>query len=235
MSTGSEKQPAQERIVEAAMRLFSEKGLCGTSMREITEEAGVNLASVNYHFGSKEGLIAEVFLRYLAPINRARLARLDVLEAASSSRPPGLEPLLEAFIQPAVVHALGPGKVNYPLLRLVGRCLSEPLTYAEKHIYPHFLQVAQRFRNAIGRELPDVPPEEIHWRLSLVNGALHYALHAWGTDSTTLQPGMAPDAGVIVDRLVAFGAAGLRLSKPEAAGNGRNIVAVGEKTVHGRN
>jgi len=67
MAKSSKVISTKDRILEVAERLFAEKGLDGTSMRHITEAAGVNLASVNYHFGSKDGLIAAVFQRHLVP------------------------------------------------------------------------------------------------------------------------------------------------------------------------
>jgi len=210
MATISEKSPAQERIMEAAMRLFSMKGLCGASLREITEEAGVNLASINYHFGSKDGLIADVFRHYLEPINAARLSMLDAVESAAGDSPPPLESLLEAFIRPVVTHATRSGKIDYALLRLVGRCVCEPLMYAEKHVFPHFHAVTKRFEDALRRHLPGASREDIFWQLAFLAGALHFTLHIWGTDSRTLRPGKSPDVEKIVRRLIEFGAAGLR-------------------------
>jgi AcrR family transcriptional regulator len=56
----------RERILDAAERLFAECGFAGTSIRDITEAAAVNLSAVNYHFQSKENLYAEVFARRVA-------------------------------------------------------------------------------------------------------------------------------------------------------------------------
>ena len=71
----------RERILAAAEEAFVAHGFAGTSLRTITSSAGVNLAAVNYHFGSKEALIQEVFARHLGPLNQARIAHLDRLEA----------------------------------------------------------------------------------------------------------------------------------------------------------
>ena len=56
-----------ERILDAAEQLFAERGFAETSLRLITSKAGVNLAAVNYHFGSKKALIQAVFSRFLGP------------------------------------------------------------------------------------------------------------------------------------------------------------------------
>src|ERR671936_54679 len=75
------------RILDAAEELFMQHGFEGTSMRLLTAKAGVNLAAVNYHFGSKDALIEAVFHRRLDPMNVARMAELDKLEAEESAPP----------------------------------------------------------------------------------------------------------------------------------------------------
>ncbi len=77
----------RDRILSTAEALFMERGYAGTSMRMVTARARVNLAAVNYHFGSKEALIREVFERRLAPLNSARIGYLDRLEAKARGRP----------------------------------------------------------------------------------------------------------------------------------------------------
>lgn len=80
MNEAKTQPDTRERILDAAERLFMESGYEGTSMRMITGEAGVNLAAVNYHFGSKEALLREVFRRRLNWLNTERLRALDLLE-----------------------------------------------------------------------------------------------------------------------------------------------------------
>ena len=70
----------KERILDVAEHLFADSGFTATSLRDITSAAGVNLASVNYHFGSKEGLLSAVLHRRIGPLNERRLARLDEIE-----------------------------------------------------------------------------------------------------------------------------------------------------------
>src|SRR2546430_15599341 len=86
------------RILDAAEELFMLHGFEGTSMRILTAKAGVNLAAVNYHFGSKDALIEAVFRRRLDPMNVARIGELDKLAAAESAPPP--DAVLRAFITP---------------------------------------------------------------------------------------------------------------------------------------
>src|SRR3954453_3751444 len=101
-------QPVGTRssILDVAEALFAERGLNRVSIRDITRKAKVNLAAINYHFGSKEDLVAAVFERRVVPVNEARLAALAALEKAAGQRSPGLEEILEAFIRPALESSL---------------------------------------------------------------------------------------------------------------------------------
>src|SRR5438128_11520727 len=87
MSLRAVKPPheTRTRILDAAEELFMQHGFEGTSMRLLTAKAGVNLAAVNYHFGSKDALVEALFRRRLDPMNAARTAELDKLEASERS------------------------------------------------------------------------------------------------------------------------------------------------------
>ena len=205
-----EKLSTRERIIDTALELFARKGLDGASMREITETAGVNLAAVNYHFGSKDGLMSEVFKRHLSTVNQARIAMLDAVEASTPYGPPVLESILEAFIRPLIVRALVAEKGNDSFLRLMGRCLSEPPEYSKKHILPHFEVLVQRFTAAVSKALPELTREEAFRRFGFVAGALHYALHTRTLDDVFVKPEKPLEAEELVQELIAFAAAGLR-------------------------
>ena len=92
----------KERILGAAEELFAQHGFAGTSLRQVTSRADVNIAAVNYHFGSKENLVNEVFRRRMDDMTAARLA---LLERALVERPGELEPILAAFVEPALALA----------------------------------------------------------------------------------------------------------------------------------
>lgn len=77
-----------DRILDAAEELFAERGFAETSLRMITSKAGVNLAAVNYHFGSKNALIQSVFARFLTPFSATLEAEFDELEARPGSAHP---------------------------------------------------------------------------------------------------------------------------------------------------
>src|SRR6185312_8911583 len=89
----------KERILAAAETLFAQRGFDGASLRQLTSDAGVNLAAVNYHFGSKEKLVEQVFRRRLDALNAQRLAALARVAGQPETR---LEDVLDAFIRPAL-------------------------------------------------------------------------------------------------------------------------------------
>src|SRR5438094_10489788 len=94
------------RILDVAEELFGEEGIERVSIRDITDKAKVNLAAINYHFGSKEDLVVAVFERRVVPVNEAGLAALDLVEKSAGKRIPKLEAILEAFICAALQASL---------------------------------------------------------------------------------------------------------------------------------
>src|ERR1041384_830620 len=93
----------KERILGAAEELFAQHGFAGTSLREVTSRADVNIAAVNYDFGSKENLINEVFRRRLAELSERRLS---AVQASREQSPGDLQAVLAAFIEPALALSL---------------------------------------------------------------------------------------------------------------------------------
>ncbi len=197
------------RILDAAEELFMQHGFEGTSMRLLTAKAGVNLAAVNYHFGSKHALIEAVFRRRLDPMNQARLAGLDVLEARAQPSAP--EEIIRAFLSPTlklVEDAKGGGR-NFT--RLLGRTYTEPAKPVRQLIGQIYAPVMDRFKKALARALPQLPAEELVWRMHFMFGTFAYTLAA--TDTVQLIAGCKPedryDARLLEDRLTAFLNAGL--------------------------
>jgi len=184
-------------------------GFEGTSMRLLTGKAGVNLAAVNYHFGSKHALVEAVFRRRLDPMNTARIAELEKLEA--EDRADSLEAIIRAFITPGLrlmEDARGGGR-NFT--RLLGRTYTEPNKAVRQLIGQMYAPAMQRYKAALERALPQMPREELVWRMHFMFGTLAYTLAA--TDTVQLIAGCKPedryDARLLEERLTAFLAAGL--------------------------
>src|SRR5690606_14469470 len=97
---GDSKVATKQRLIDAAEALFADEGFDRVSVRDITTKAAANVAAVNYHFGSREGLVAVVMARYINPVNEERLARLEALERRAGNKALAVEEILEAFIRP---------------------------------------------------------------------------------------------------------------------------------------
>ena len=193
----------RDRVLDTAERLFAAHGLEATSIRDITVAAGVNLGAINYHFGTKQKLIEAMFNRHIGPLNQRRLALLAEAERRSGNRSPGVEVLLEAMIRPAVERSLAAGKRNTSFMRLMARCHSEPNPEIEQLIRAQFQPVMARFAAAFTRALPELPREELFWRLMFASGALlHTLLISSKEDSLPGRLRKELDADGLVRRLV---------------------------------
>src|SRR5437762_10595527 len=161
------KQPSntRSRILDVAEELFGERGLDRVSIRNITRIARVNLAAINYHFGSKEELIAAVFERRVVPVNEARLAALDMVEKSAGNRVPKLEAILEAFIRPAVQSSLKASKGGTAFSKLFGRCLSEPSPEVVILLKRQFAPLVERMDSALKKALQHLSSSDIFWRM----------------------------------------------------------------------
>jgi len=200
-----------DRILDAAESLFAEGGFEGTSLRTITAAAGVNLAAVAYHFGSKDGLVEAVFTRRFEPVNRERFERLAALGAR-----PTVEGILEAFLLPALRLARD-ARVGPLGMRLLGRTYAEPSPLLRRIFGTQFREVALRFRQALHAALPHLSAEVVLWRLHFCVGAMAHVM-ADGFRLAELSDGRCDTAhgDEALRQLVPFLAAGLRA--PSAAG-----------------
>lgn len=195
-------QETQARILDTAEQLFAERGLEAASMRAITSTAQVNLAAVNYHFGSKEGLMVAVFARRLWPVNQMRLAALTAAEQAAGDQPVPVEAILEAFIGPVIDRSLAPDD-GERFARLFGRACFEPGAFMTSLLKEELEPVLQRFVAVLARAIPGVSREDLQWRLHVAGGTLAISL-------AQLPRANAPDAKTLTARLVGFVAPGVR-------------------------
>jgi len=219
MSLRAIKPPheTRTRILDAAEELFMQHGFEGTSMRLLTSKAGVNLAAVNYHFGSKDALIEAVFRRRLDPMNVERVEALDELERAAGGAALEPEAIIRAFVAASLrmfEDARGGGR-NF--IRLLGRTYTEPTKQIRGLIGQLYAPAMARFKAALMRALPQMPPEELNWRMHFMFGTLAYTLAA--TDTVQLIAGCKPedryDADLLEARLVPFLNAGLLAALPQ--------------------
>jgi AcrR family transcriptional regulator len=180
-------------------------------MRQLTAKAGANLAAVNYHFGSKNALVEAVFRRRLDPMNSARIAELERLEKEAGGRPLSPEAIIRAFIGASLrmVEDTKNGGRNFT--RLLGRTYTDPQKSIRALIGQLYAPAMERFKAAFERALPQMPRDELIWRMHFMFGTLAYTLAA--TDTVQLIAGCKPedryDARLLEARLTAFLQAGL--------------------------
>ena len=171
-------QETQDRILDSAERLFSEHGFDSVSLRQITNEAGVNVAAVNYHFGSREALVSEVIARVIGPVNRERLQLLEEFEetARDEGRELTVEEILAAAFRPVVLDMPRTHETTHRYLRLAGRCLSEKSEQIPETMQRLFREVTDRFVSAFQRVLPHLDESDIYWRMHFSIGTFLHAI-----------------------------------------------------------
>ena len=217
------QDPTRERLLDAAEAIFAEVGFNNASLRAITKRAKVNLAAVNYHFGSKQTLIQEVFRRRLVPLNRERTNRLENLRKA---RQLDLETILEAFIAPSLKppQDIPAGEVRF--IRLLGRTHAAASAPLREFVHSLYADVLKVFEEALFEVLPDIPKLELRWRLHFLMGAVSYCMAGSGTMRVLVDCHLpnSEDHEAMVQRLIPFLAAGLQAPLP--LGNSASAPAV---------
>lgn len=198
----------RDALLDAAEELFAKHGVEGTSLRAVTSKAGANVAAVHYYFGSKEGLIREVFGRRLAPLSTERLSRLDDCERSDE---PDLECILRAFIEPFVELGwqMNHGSSTVHLAgRLIAQVLQEPSGFLRSALAEALRETFIRFTEALVRALPHLERDEVIARFEFCLGTIIHGMagiHLFEEEKAALR-----GREVLVDRLVHFLVAGLR-------------------------
>lgn len=213
---GSRSAYTRTRILEAAERLFAQKGHESTSLREITTEAQVNLSSVNYHFGSKEGLIQAVYLQQLDSLNQERIAMLERLEEQSGGGAVAPREVVMAFFRPLLEHALRRPATRKSFAPPVEQPLSDPNSFLSTLLSTGHDSATSRFLSALHRSLPHLPRQEILWRFQFMLGATAGAIS--GMDGLLFalnrKNASASDLDCLSERLTTFLAGGLLAPPP---------------------
>jgi AcrR family transcriptional regulator len=154
-------------ILAAAERLYADRGFGDVTLRDIVAEANVNLAAVNYHFGSKDELIAELFVTRSLALNKERLRELREAEEAGNGRADIAE-VLRALVGPTLRGCLGPENQRSTPARFMIRVSIESVP-AIRRIRNREIDHLRKFIAAMRRSLPDRSDVELYW-------GLHFAL-----------------------------------------------------------
>jgi AcrR family transcriptional regulator len=204
------KVATKQRLIEAAEHLFADDGFEKVSVRDITNRAGANVAAVNYHFGSREGLVEIVMARYINPISEERIARLEGLERKAGGKPVPIEELVEAFARPFTTQIRRSELSEKIFFKLMGRLFGDQCKLPPT-VESGLQDMRVRFHRAFSKSLPGMPPEEIWWRTHLMGGSLIYTLaHSETLQRISSGASGTPTMEQIVSRFIRFASAGMR-------------------------
>lgn len=169
-STPTSDTTSLEGLLDAAEQLFARQGFEATSVREITTAAESHLSAVNYHFGSKEKLVVAVLRRAIQPLNEERFRLLEAARARHAGNPVPLAEVLETMLRPCLALAFDPERVR--IFQLFERCMAENANFIQEIMETEWLPVVNRYMEEFRRILPDLPEEEIFWRVHFTVGAM---------------------------------------------------------------
>ncbi len=152
----------KQQILDVAERHFANYGFAGTSLRAIIKDAGVNVASVAYHYGNKEQLFIAVVQRFAAPVVAEQLAALSLL-----GREADLKAVLEAFYLAPLKTVKSKSKSGQTLALFLGRMQTEPDPIFSE-VDRHFAGCRNLFIDAIRRCLPSATEADLQWNFEFM-------------------------------------------------------------------
>jgi len=162
------------KLLNAAENLFADHGFSETSLRMITNNAGVNLASVNYHFGSKKTLIQAVFDRFMERFTGDLQLEMDNLSKRNSELSVG--EVLGTLIAPlSQLDKLRPNGASV-FMNLLGRAYAETQGHIRRFAMQHYANVFDQFTGLLHKSCPHLSPTEMFWRLHFMLGSFIFTL-----------------------------------------------------------
>ena len=170
-------------LLDAAEELFSERGFAETSLRNITTRAGVNLAAVNYHFGSKKSLIQAVFARFLTPFCAQLDGELSAIEARKAHNTVSLQELLMLISHIALKAGQDSPRKLGIFMRLLGLAYTQGQGHLRRFLQKEYGSVFGSFMDFVKTASPELTDEERFWRIHFMLGATIFTLS--GADSLT--------------------------------------------------
>ena len=189
-------------ILAAAERLYAERGFGDVTLRDIVAAANVNLAAVNYHFGSKDELIAELFVSRSLALNRERLRELRAAEDKGGGRA-DIDAILRALVGPGLRGCLGAERERSTAARFMIRASIEsvpPIRRIKNREIDHL----RKFAAAMRRALPGRADAELYWGLHFALAMAHHTIRE-KERLTKLSEGKCDldDVAAIIERVVA--------------------------------
>jgi len=199
----------KRKILDAAEALFADKGFTGTSLREITSLAEVNLAAVNYHFGSKKELIKAVMSRYLDELAPKLESALKVLCEQESQ--PSLDDVFTTFTAPLLSLNVFRESGTSNFLQLIGRGYTDSQGFLRWFITTQYPGVINYFVQAVQKAYPELTAEDIFWRLHFVMGTVVFTMSSSDALMDIAANDFNNDLKIegVIEKLIPFIAAGV--------------------------
>jgi AcrR family transcriptional regulator len=204
------------RIFLAAERQFAELGFDGVSVRDIVQEAEVNLAAVSYHYGSKGELLLAVFRARTKEMNRERHVLLREAEAAHAGAPP-LPAILLALLGPPILWR-DPASGKETASRFIARAIAEATPDLESDV-----RHLTGFLAPLARALPGWSEAEVCWALHFAIGVSHQCTDMNFRRLKALSDGRCDteDVGAVLARAVRFAEGGIEALQPDMSASAR--------------
>lgn len=201
-----------DRILDAAEVLFAERGFSETSLRMITSKANVNLAAVNYHFGSKNALIQAVFSRFLSPFAKSLEAELQKVSEKHTEKPIDIETLL-GIVTSCIVRVPTQSKTGVSVfMRLLGLAYTQSQGHLRKYLEEEYSRAFKMFMKHMREATPQLSPVDRFWRIQFMLGTTAFTMSSIEALSDIIENEMQVHSSTeeVVKRLVPFLAAGLQ-------------------------
>lgn len=161
-----------EKVEATAEALFAKHGYESVTLRQITSAAGVNLASVNYHYNDKQSLFSAILTSRLRLLSAARRQKLDDAQREAGESAIPIRIIIESLARPLLCPT--ESQFTAASRRLVGRALTEPLPFLAPLLAAELQPMVTRHGQALRRHFARVPPADFLWRYSFVIGSLHH-------------------------------------------------------------
>lgn len=209
------------RILDTAEQLFAEKGFAETSLRMITTRAKVNLAAVNYHFGSKKDLIQAVFARFLTPFTQKLIKELDQMQAQNAD--PSFEDVLKVLAKTMLTGVEKNTQYNKlaVFMRLLGLAYTQAQGHLRKFLYTNYNTTYRRFIGHLKAAHPELSSDQIFWRIHFAIGSAVFTMSSLDVLRSMAVSDTGTDASVeqVMQQLIPFLAAALEQNQLETFSN----------------
>lgn len=205
----------KEKLLDVAERLFAENGISSTSLRKIIGEAGTNIASIHYHFGSKDELIKQVFARRFKPVIKKREEILDKLESYPADSPPAIEEIVRAIVGPILEFRLGYKGGKKLFLTLFAKMHLES-DEVKTLVIGEMIETDMRFIKILGEALPHLSEEDVIWRFRFMIGTV-FVSSMPGLNLKQMKYFSNPNLSVedIAEKIIPFLVAGFNADPPK--------------------